>query len=127
MAYNYKPNNYNLYDDSKTFEENVQAGAVFTKEKMDKLEEAVKYASADIEIGEVSVVDDPEKASAVVEFDKAQGTRFIHMAVPKGDKGDKGDQGIQGIQGEKVIREIKVTKVILVFVVPKPLLSIMNL
>ena len=71
MAYNYKPNNYNIYDDSKTFEENVQAGAVFTKEKMDKLEEAVKYASADIEIGEVSAVDQ-DKAAATVEFDKAQ-------------------------------------------------------
>ena len=99
MAYHYKPNNYNIYDENLSFEENVRAGAVFTKEHLDILEAAVKRASADFAIGEMSVVDTEEEAHAEVEFDKASGTNFIHIAIPRGPKGAKGDQGIQGVQG----------------------------
>lgn len=60
MAYHYKPNNYNIYDENLSFEENVRAGAVFTKEHLDILEAAVKRASADFAIGEMSVVDTEE-------------------------------------------------------------------
>ena len=101
MAYHYNPVRFNTYDQGLSFEENVKAKAVITVDQLNAIEEALKLASADVAIGEVSVVDDPEAANAVCEFDKAQGTHFIHLAIPKGDKGDKGDQGEQGIQGEK--------------------------
>ena len=48
MAYSYKPNNYTVYDNNLTFEENYQNGGVITKEKLDRLEDAVKKASADL-------------------------------------------------------------------------------
>ena len=99
MAYHYKPNNYNIYDENLSFEENVRAGAVFTKEHLDILEAAVKRASADFAIGEIAIVDTEEEAHAEVEFDKASGTNFIHIAIPRGPKGAKGDQGAQGVQG----------------------------
>ena len=99
MAYHYNPVRYNTYDQGLSFEENVKAKAVITVDQLNAMEEALKLASADVAIGEVSVVDNPEDANAVCEFDKAQGTHFIHLAIPKGDKGDKGDQGEQGIQG----------------------------
>ena len=101
MAYHYNPVRFNTYDQGLSFEENVQAKAVITVDQLNAMEEALKLASADVAIGEVSVVDNPEDANAVCEFDKAQGTHFIHLAIPKGDKGNKGDQGEQGIQGEK--------------------------
>lgn len=100
MAYHYKPNNYNIYDENLSFEENVRAGAVFTKEHLDILEAAVKRASADFAIGEMSVVDTEEEAHAEVEFDKASGTNFIHIAIPRGPKGDKGDVGPAGPAGK---------------------------
>ena len=86
MAYHYKPNNYNIYDENLSFEENVRAGAVFTKEHLDILEAAVKRASADFAIGEIAIVDTEEEAHAEVEFDKASGTNFIHIAIPRGPK-----------------------------------------
>lgn len=101
MAYHYNPVRYNTYDQGLSFEENVKAKAVITVDQLNAMEEALKLASADVAIGEVSVVDNPEDANAVCEFDKAQGTHFIHLAIPKGDKGDKGDQGEQGPAGPK--------------------------
>ena len=101
MAYHYTPVRFNTYDDGLSFDENVKAKAVITVDNLNDMEEALKRASADVAVGEVSVVDNPEDANAVFEFDKAQGTHFLHLAIPKGDKGDKGDQGEQGIQGEQ--------------------------
>ena len=101
MAYNYVPVRFNTYDEGLSFEDNVKAKAVITVDNLNAMEEALKLASADFAIGEVSVVNNAEDANAVIEFDKAQGTHFIHLAIPKGDKGDTGAQGIQGIQGEK--------------------------
>lgn len=91
MAYNYKPNNYNPYDDSATFEENVQNNAVIKKEHMDKLEAAVKSASADWAVGSVTTTDNVDEVSATIEFNELEGTRRINFILPKGDKGDKGD------------------------------------
>lgn len=99
MAYHYNPVRFNTYDQGLSFEENVKAKAVITVDQLNAIEEALKLASADIAIGEVSVVDDPEAANAVCEFDKAQGTHFIHLAIPKGDKGDQGEQGPEGAKG----------------------------
>ena len=91
MAYNYKPNKYTKYDDSLTFEENYQNDAVITKEKLDKLEQQVKYNSADIGIGEVKFVETIEEASVTVEFNKVEGTKRFNFAIPVSSTGGGGE------------------------------------
>ena len=59
MAYHYNPVRYNTYDHGLSFEENVKAKAVITVDQLNAMEEALKLASADVAIGEVSVVDNP--------------------------------------------------------------------
>lgn len=106
MAYNYTPNNWNKYDPQKTIAENIKNDAVITKEKMERLESAVKKNSADIVIG--SVVSG-EAADASFEFNELTGTRKLNLVIPnssggiggQGEKGDKGDPGEPGPQGEK--------------------------
>lgn len=82
MAYSYKPNKYVKYDDTLTFEENYQNEAVITKKKLDRLEEAVKLASADWAIGQVKYVDKTEDADFSVEFNELEGTRRLNMSIP---------------------------------------------
>ena len=99
--YKYTPNVYAVYDDNKSFEENVAAGAVITKEKLENLENAVKIASADISIKEVISVDSTEEASATMTFNEESGTNEITLKIPKGEKGEKGEDGKDGAPGEK--------------------------
>ena len=95
MAYSYKPNTYSVYDDNLTFEENYQNGGVISKEKLDRLENAMKKASADLSVAETEVVTDPSAAEVKINFNELVGTKELHFKIPQGP------QGIQGIQGEK--------------------------
>lgn len=82
MAYRYKPNKYNIYDDALTFEENYQNDAVITKKKLDRLEEQVKFNSADWAIGQVKYVDKIEDADFSLDFNELEGTHRINMTIP---------------------------------------------
>lgn len=87
MSYNYTPNKYTKYDNTKTFEENKAAGAVLELEKMTALEEAVKKNSASLEIGTVTVVPTVEEAKAEIEFDEVNGIKKINLSIPQGPSG----------------------------------------
>ena len=91
MAYKYKPNKYVPYDENLTFEENVQRDAVFTKEKIDRLEEAVKINSADLAIGELTFVKNEADAKVEIEFNELEGTRRINFALPTSSSSTGGD------------------------------------
>ena len=93
MAYAYKPNKWAIYDDSLTFEENVERGAVITKEKIDRLEEAVRKYSADVGVGEVTYVDNPDDAQITAKLNEAEGTLRFDFVLPRGAQGEKGDNG----------------------------------
>lgn len=82
MAYNYNPNKYSLYEDSLTFEENVKNGAVITKDGIDRLEAATRRNSADLIVGDVTIVDTPNDASMSIDFDEIQGTKKINLKLP---------------------------------------------
>ena len=80
----YTPNKWNKYDDNKTFDENLQNGAVFTVEKAMHMEEGIKQAV------ETDSIPGPEGPQGI------QG-----IQGPQGEKGETGEQGPQGIQGEQ--------------------------
>ena len=110
MAYSYKPNAYSVYDEDLTFEENYQNGGVITKEKLDRLEDAVKKASADFSVAETEVVTDPSEAEVKINFNELVGRKDLYFKVPqgpKGDPGEKGETGAQGPQGEQGIQGIQ--------------------
>ena len=100
MAYSYKPNTYNVYNDNLTFQENYDNGAVITKEKLDRLENAMKLASADLSVGEVSIVTDPADVAVDIAFNELTGTKQLNFKVPQGPQGEQGIQGPKGDQGE---------------------------
>ena len=107
MAYNYKPNTYTVYDNDLTFEENYQNGGVITKENLDRLEDAVKKASADLSVAETEVVTDPSAAEVKINFNELVGRKDLYFKIPqgpKGDQGEKGETGAQGPQGEQGVQ-----------------------
>ena len=89
MAYQYKPNNWNVYDESKSYEENKANDAVITKKKLDHLEDGVKKASADIVMGTIEVAEGATP-SAAFELDNVTGTRTFNLVLPLGPKGEQG-------------------------------------
>lgn len=93
MSYSYKVNTWNEYDENLSFEDNKANDAVITKKKLDRLEAAVRKASASFELGDVESGD---AADATIEFDQATGTRLLHLMLPKGDRGMKGEKGDPG-------------------------------
>ena len=80
MAYQYNPNNWNEYDNDKTFNENKQNDAVISKQKLDRLESAVRALSAELTVGSISIGD---KAEANIETNKITGTAYLNMTIPQ--------------------------------------------
>lgn len=124
MAYRYKPNKYNIYDDSLTFEENYQNDAVITKKKLDRLEDQVKRNSADWSIGTVKYVDRAEDAGFSIDFNEIEGTRRFNMAIPLRGKSayqswlDLGNEGteedfIKDLKGDTYQHRVYLNKLVL--------------
>lgn len=101
MAYSYEPNNWNSYDPSKSYEENLKNDAIVTKDKLVRMENAIKTASADFVIGEVT---EGAEAAASIDFNDVTGTRQLNITLPKSEEvglpGPKGEPGEKGDPGE---------------------------
>ena len=95
MAYQYKPNNWNAYDESKSYAENKANDAVITKKKLDHLEAGVQKASADIVVGTVDVVEGATPAGTF-DLNTTTGTRVLNLTLPTGPKGSTGPKGDKG-------------------------------
>lgn len=93
MAYEYTPNVYNTYDESKTFEENKNNNAVIEADKLNNLEQQVKRISASFEIGIVTTVKNGNPATASLDFDEENGSRKLNLTIPEGPTGPQGEQG----------------------------------
>lgn len=92
--------NFNSYDKGKTFEENVTANAVITKDVMDNIAKALVQATADTNI---TVTTGETPGGSIVEGENGAKTMNIvvpTVAGPKGEKGEKGDAGEKGIAGQ---------------------------
>lgn len=120
----YKPNRWNRYNKRKSFRENLENDAVVTAKKLNHMEQGIKEAHDNFNIG-IGTVTSGDKAAVSI-TKKDCGCKKINFVLPKGEKGDtglssyelaklngyegsledwletlKGEQGIQGPQGEK--------------------------
>ena len=93
MAYKFTPINFNVYDASKTFEENVQRNAVLTKENLDQFQDIIKKASAEWSVGTVELQDAEGEPSVELVFNELQGTRKFNFIIPAGKNGADGKDG----------------------------------
>ena len=93
MAYKFTPINFNVYDASKTFEENVQRNAVLTKENLDQFQDIIRKASADWTVGTVELQDGEGEPKVELVFNELEGTRKFNFVIPAGKNGTDGKDG----------------------------------
>ena len=90
MAYRYTPIQYNIYDTSLSFEENVKANAVIMLDHLKAMQDVIKKASAEFALGEITLVDCPQEARVALRLDEIAGNVYLDLAIPKGEKGNAG-------------------------------------
>ena len=92
---NYIKQNWNEYDESKTYEENKKNYAIIAPEYLNHMEEGIHASNKTNPITNVTVesIQAGDKPTANL----VEGT--LHLQIPKGEKGEPGQDGINGQDG----------------------------
>lgn len=103
LAYNYTPNNWSKYDDSKPLNEQLET--IISKNKLDHMEEGIKSANIEHRIGEIKLDATRLTPTAQYRVDKVNGIEYLDITIP----GTAGAAGQDGGVADKVSHALKFT------------------
>ena len=93
MASNYDPNKWELYDPNIPNED--QPHSFITKRKLEKMEEGIREANVELEVGEVNIGTEGNYGVTITEEEVNGETkaRRLNITFPPSGKGEPGDDG----------------------------------